>query len=99
MILAHGFNVINEFIGLMLGIIGVSLLAFFLLRCPAQQSLVLSVLATIIGLPMLYAAYLVAFRTEPQYERYFMLWMGGVACSPFILGCIGLCFWFRRRKH
>ena len=32
MILAHGFYVINEFIGLMLGIIGVSLLAFFLLR-------------------------------------------------------------------
>lgn len=99
MILAHGFYVINEFIGLMLGIIGVSLLAFFLLRGPAQQSLVLSVLATIIGLPLLYAAYLVAFHTEPQYEKFSKLWMGGVACSPFILGCIGLCLWFRRRKH
>jgi hypothetical protein len=36
---------------------------------------------------------------EANYENFFRFWMGGVAYSPFILGCVGLCLWFRRRKH
>jgi hypothetical protein len=97
--LAHGFYVIDELLGFLLGFVGICLLAFFVLRGPPRQSLVLSVLALVVGAPLLYVAYLVSFRMEANYEHFFMLWLGGVACSPFVVGCIGVWLWFHRSKQ
>jgi hypothetical protein len=99
MILAHGFYVIDELFGLLFGFIGMCLLAIFVLRGPRRQSLVLSALALVIGAPLLFVAYMLCFRVQANYERSFMLWLGGIACSPFVVGCIGVWLWFHRKKQ
>ena len=99
MILAHGFYVIDEFLGVPLCLAVVAFLAFFLLHGPARQSLVLSAFALIVGAPLLYVAFLVSFRMRAPYDRSFMTFLGGVACAPFVLGCIGVGLWFYRTKR
>lgn len=99
MIFAHGFYVIDAWITILLGLAGIAILSYFVLRGPAQQSLVLSALATLVGVPLLYLAYYISFQMETVHERAYLHWMSGFACGPFILGCIGLSLRLGRRKH
>ena len=100
--LAHGLESISEGVALLIVLLAAIGLAVAIFHGPPIQSLVLSILALVVGSGLALAAVYAFSRPEPRFNT---VDSGSVpvilalACAPCALGCIGLLLWFRRKKH
>jgi hypothetical protein len=96
---AHGLQVLSNAAAIFLGFAATLVVAVVILRSSAQQLLVLSAVVLVAGAVLVTLAAYAASQPQPPFNPDFTLAIIALACTPCVVGTVGLLLWVRRRKH